>query len=148
MDFQLPQQFGLEYMTADKSGASSKAEATKEEAPKDAPKAEAPKDTPKAEKGAESSKVTITAPKPGYARPVMIHRAICGSFERFIAILTEHFGGKWPFWLSPRQILIIPIVPTLNDYCVEVQKIFRAQGFHADIGEFVRGEVWVVTIAD
>ena len=36
-------------------------------------------------------------------RPVMIHRAILGSVERMIAILTENFGGKWPFWLSPRQ---------------------------------------------
>lgn len=117
-------------MTADKAkvDASSKSEAPKEPAPKEAPKGAKP------EAGADASKVTITAPKPGYARPVMIHRAIAGSFERFIAILTEHFGGKWPFWLSPRQILVIPIAPALNDYCEEVQKIFRAQGFHTDIG--------------
>lgn len=37
-------------------------------------------------------------------RPVMIHRAILGSIERMTAILTENFGGKWPFWLSPRQV--------------------------------------------
>jgi tRNA synthetase class II core domain (G, H, P, S and T) len=43
------------------------------------------------------------------SRPVMIHRAILGSIERFVAIITEHFGGKWPFWLSPRQVLIIPV---------------------------------------
>ena len=40
--------------------------------------------------------------KPGFARPVIVHRAILGSVERMFAIVTEHFGGKWPFWLSPR----------------------------------------------
>jgi threonyl-tRNA synthetase len=40
--------------------------------------------------------------KAGMARPVIIHRAILGSLERFIAILIEHIGGKWPFWVSPR----------------------------------------------
>lgn len=44
-------------------------------------------------------------------RPVMVHRAIVGSLERFIAIITEHFAGKWPFWLSPRQVLVIPVAP-------------------------------------
>ena len=42
-------------------------------------------------------------------KPIIIHRAIYGSFERFIAILCEHYNGKWPFWLNPRQIRIIPI---------------------------------------
>jgi len=40
--------------------------------------------------------------KAGFLRPVIIHRAIVGSFERFIAILCENVAGKWPFWLSPR----------------------------------------------
>ena len=70
---------------------------------------------------------------PGCARPVMIHRAIWGSFERFIAILTEHFAGKWPFWLSPRQILIVPVMPAANDYVLELQKIFRAKHMHVDV---------------
>jgi threonyl-tRNA synthetase len=43
------------------------------------------------------------------SRPVMIHRAILGSMERFLAILTEHLAGKWPFWLSPRQVVVIPV---------------------------------------
>ena len=47
--------------------------------------------------------------KTGFARPVIIHRAIVGSLERFIAILCEHSGGKWDFWISPRQLKIIPI---------------------------------------
>lgn len=61
----------------------------------------------------ETDKAQSKGPKPpaiGCARPVVIHRAIYGSFERFIAILCEHFAGKWPFWLSPRQILIVPVV--------------------------------------
>ncbi|KAI0965129.1 hypothetical protein F4678DRAFT_467797 [Xylaria arbuscula] len=68
----------------------------------------------------------------GYERPVMIHRAIVGSFERMIAVLTEHFGGKWPFWLSPRQILIVPIMPAVNDYAEEVRTLFHNSGFYAD----------------
>ena len=43
------------------------------------------------------------------SRPVMIHRAIFGSIERFMGILMEHFAGKWPFWLSPRQVTVIPV---------------------------------------
>lgn len=63
----------------------------------------------------------------------MIHRAIYGSFERFIGILTEHFGGKWPFWLSPRQILIVPVMPSANDYVLELQTEFRAAKMHVDV---------------
>lgn len=63
----------------------------------------------------------------------MIHRAIYGSFERFIAILTEHFAGKWPFWLSPRQILVVPVMPSANDYVQELQTMFRKEGMHVDI---------------
>ncbi len=62
----------------------------------------------------------------------MVHRAIYGSFERFIAILTEHFGGKWPFWLSPRQILIIPVMTSATEYVKEVWSLLRAQEFHVD----------------
>ncbi|KAF8461049.1 cytoplasmic threonine-tRNA ligase Trs1 [Kalaharituber pfeilii] len=68
-----------------------------------------------------------------YARPVMIHRAIYGSLERFIAILTEHFAGKWPFWISPRQVLVIPVMVAANDYASEVQKLLRAEGLHCDV---------------
>lgn len=47
--------------------------------------------------------------KTGFVRPVIVHRAIFGSLERFIAILCEHTGGKWDFWISPRQIQLIPM---------------------------------------
>ncbi|XP_022109514.1 threonine--tRNA ligase, cytoplasmic-like isoform X3 [Acanthaster planci] len=60
-------------------------------------------------------------------RPVMVHRAILGSVERMIAILTESYGGKWPFWLSPRQAMVIPVGPVFNNYASEVKdKIFQA----------------------
>ncbi|KAF5674985.1 threonyl-tRNA synthetase [Fusarium heterosporum] len=69
----------------------------------------------------------------GYARPVMIHRAVLGSFERMFGILTEHFAGKWPFWLSPRQVLVVPVMPAANDYAKEVQQVFRAKGLYSDV---------------
>jgi threonyl-tRNA synthetase len=68
----------------------------------------------------------------GYARPVMIHRAVFGSFERMFGVLTEHFGGKWPFWLSPWQVLVIPVMPALNDYAEEVRDLFRDRGLYVD----------------
>jgi threonyl-tRNA synthetase len=58
--------------------------------------------------------------KPGYKRPVMVHRAILGSVERFMAILIEHTGGKWPFFLSPRQAVICPISEKFMPYCKSV----------------------------
>ena len=61
------------------------------------------------DKDKESKKAKAKALTPGCARPVMIHRAMAGSIERFVAVLIEHFGGKWPFWLSPRQILVVPV---------------------------------------
>jgi len=56
-------------------------------------------------------------------RPVIIHRAMLGSFERMIAILIEHFQGKFPAWLSPRQLMIIPVAnkPDLVEYCDKVK---------------------------
>ncbi len=94
------------------------------------------KTEPQEENKPDNTTRSSSAPKqpgPGRARPVMVHRAIIGSFERFMAILTEHFAGKWPFWLSPRQILVIPVMPAVNDYVEEVQRLLRAQKMHADI---------------
>lgn len=66
-------------------------------------------------------------------RPVMIHRAILGSVERMSAILTEHFAGKWPFWISPRQVLVVPVGVKYFDYAQEVQKKLANAGFYADV---------------
>uniref|UniRef100_A0A8R1DTW6 BTB domain-containing protein n=1 Tax=Caenorhabditis japonica TaxID=281687 RepID=A0A8R1DTW6_CAEJA len=68
-------------------------------------------------------------------RPVMVHRAVLGSVERMTAILTESFGGKWPFWLSPRQCKIITVHESVRDYARQVkEKIFDA-GFEIEYEE-------------
>lgn len=64
-------------------------------------------------------------------RPVVIHRAIIGSFERFLAISTEHFAGKWPFWLNPRQVAVIPVAPACEAYAQEVCEVLRRNKIHA-----------------
>ncbi|KAI8924406.1 hypothetical protein BC831DRAFT_465785 [Entophlyctis helioformis] len=58
----------------------------------------------------------------GFGTPVMIHRAVLGSIERMLAILIEHYGGRWPFWLSPRQAVVVPTRPDLDAYAVQVQQ--------------------------
>lgn len=68
------------------------------------------------------------------ARPVMIHRAILGSVERMTAILTEHYKGKWPFWLSPRQILIVPVGVKYNEYAEQLRDdLVKKHHFFADV---------------
>uniref|UniRef100_I3J445 threonine--tRNA ligase n=1 Tax=Oreochromis niloticus TaxID=8128 RepID=I3J445_ORENI len=66
------------------------------------------------------------------SRPVIIHRAILGSVERMIAILTENYAGKWPLWLSPRQVMLVPVNPSCEDYAKKVCKQFTEAGFMAD----------------
>jgi len=70
--------------------------------------------------------------KTGFKRPVMIHRAIFGSLERCFAILTEVYGGKWPFWLSPRQAIVIPVSKKYGDYAQKVSNRLHYEGFHAE----------------
>lgn len=65
-------------------------------------------------------------------RPVIIHRAILGSVERMFAIMTEHTGGKWPFWISPRQAIVVPVAVKFNDYAEEVRDRIQAKGFYVD----------------
>jgi len=65
--------------------------------------------------------------------PVMIHRAVFGSFERFIAIITENFGGKWPFWLSPRQCTVLPISQRHDDYAKQVRAQIFDAGYYVDV---------------
>ncbi|XP_031242767.1 threonine--tRNA ligase 2, cytoplasmic [Mastomys coucha] len=66
-------------------------------------------------------------------RPVIIHRAILGSVERMIAILSENYGGKWPLWLSPRQVMVIPVGPACENYALQVSKECFEEGFMADV---------------
>ncbi|CAN8255792.1 unnamed protein product [Cochlearia groenlandica] len=65
-------------------------------------------------------------------RPVMIHRAVLGSVERMFAILLEHYKGKWPFWLSPRQAIVCPISKKSGEYAEKVKEQIHAAGFYVD----------------
>jgi threonyl-tRNA synthetase len=69
------------------------------------------------------------------ARPIIIHRAILGSVERMFAILTEHFAGKYPYWLSPKQVMLVPISEASREYALEVKKQLRKAGHHAQVDE-------------
>ena len=66
-------------------------------------------------------------------RPVMIHRALFGSIERFFGVLTEHYSGAFPPWLAPVQVLGIPVAEAFNDHLVKVVKEMKAAGIRADI---------------
>ena len=66
-------------------------------------------------------------------RPVMIHRALLGSMERFIGILIEHYAGKFPVWLSPVQVAILPISDKYNDYANSVREKLQEQGLRVEM---------------
>ncbi|XP_057448447.1 threonine--tRNA ligase, mitochondrial 1 [Lotus japonicus] len=65
-------------------------------------------------------------------RPVMIHRAILGSVERMFAILLEHYKGKWPLWLSPRQAIVCPVSEKSQAYALQVRDQIHQAGYHVD----------------
>jgi len=71
--------------------------------------------------------------KPGFERPIIVHRAILGSVERFTAILIEHLAGKWPFWMSPRQIIVLPISQKAEEYCESVYLYFHRLGYECTV---------------
>ncbi|KAK5653533.1 hypothetical protein OQA88_8792 [Cercophora sp. LCS_1] len=133
LDFQQPINFSLEYQTAE--GTAAHKDQPKEEA-KPAP-APAPKEAEAEDKEKKDGKkkplLIKKALSPGCARPVMIHRAMAGSIERFTAILCEHFAGKWPFWMSPRQIIVIPVGMGFLDYAKEVAKLLRKEKLYVDV---------------
>lgn len=66
-------------------------------------------------------------------RPVMIHRVVFGSIERFIAILTEHFAGAFPTWLSPVQVKILPLVDKHHDYAYQVKEMLEDKGIRVEL---------------
>jgi threonyl-tRNA synthetase len=68
-------------------------------------------------------------------RPVVIHRAIVGSFERFIAILIEHYAGAFPLWLAPIQAIVLPIADRHNSYAGFVRDQLKAAGLRADVDD-------------
>jgi threonyl-tRNA synthetase len=69
----------------------------------------------------------------GKHRPVMLHRAILGSLERFIGVLIEHYAGAFPMWLAPVQVVVAPISEHANDYAKEAAEVLRAAGLRVDL---------------
>jgi threonyl-tRNA synthetase len=67
------------------------------------------------------------------ARPVMIHRALFGSIERFFGVLTEHYSGAFPPWLAPVQVMAIPVADAFADYLGDVVKALKAAGIRAEL---------------
>ena len=67
------------------------------------------------------------------ARPVMIHRALFGSIERFFGVLTEHYSGAFPPWLAPVQVMAIPVAEPFTDYLFEVVAALKAAGIRAEV---------------
>eukprot|EP00931_Biecheleriopsis_adriatica_P100687 TRINITY_DN75945_c0_g1_i1.p1 TRINITY_DN75945_c0_g1~~TRINITY_DN75945_c0_g1_i1.p1 ORF type:complete len:864 (-),score=160.53 TRINITY_DN75945_c0_g1_i1:96-2621(-) len=108
LDFQLPLRFNLRYQ-AESTAQETGTQETSSSEPDDA-----------------------QALPPGYARPVILHRAILGSVERMIGVLTEHFGGKWPFWLSPRQCMVVPVSEDAFEYARYVKDALHSRGFHVE----------------
>ncbi len=63
----------------------------------------------------------------------MIHRAVLGSFERFIGILLENYAGKLPFWLAPQQVVVASIVSDANDYALNIQKKLKDKNINCEV---------------
>jgi threonyl-tRNA synthetase len=71
----------------------------------------------------------------GTARPVVVHYAIYGSFERFIGVITEHFAGAFPAWLAPLQVMVIPIADRHVEYAAKVRDALFAAGLRAEVDD-------------
>jgi threonyl-tRNA synthetase len=82
--------------------------------------------------------LTYTGPDGQPHRPVMIHRVVLGSIERFIAILIEHYAGAFPLWLAPEQLRVMTITSAQTEYSAAVAKVLRGGGFRVE--EDVRNE--------
>jgi threonyl-tRNA synthetase len=77
-------------------------------------------------------------------RPIMIHRVVYGSIERFMAILIEHFGGKFPAWLAPEQVRILPITDRHLAYAQEIEKVLKEHGIRVHIDDRNEKTGWKV----
>jgi len=84
---------------------------------------------------AERFNLTYVGPDNAEHRPVIIHRAIFGSFERFIALLIEHFAGAWPLWLAPEQVVVLPISDRHLAYARGVRDRLAAAGLRVELDE-------------
>ena len=79
--------------------------------------------------------LTYTGADNAEHQPVMIHRALMGSYERFIGILLEHFGGELPFWLAPVQVIVLPIADRHNEYAWSVRGTLAAAGVRVELDD-------------
>jgi len=68
-----------------------------------------------------------------FARPIIVHRAMLGSVERMFAVLCEHWAGKWPFWISPRQAMVIPIHKDFGEYADGIRQRLHDEKIYADV---------------
>ncbi|GAB6280687.1 MAG: hypothetical protein STSR0007_07790 [Thermovirga sp.] len=80
----------------------------------------------------EKFDMTYIGPDGSQHRPVMLHRTIFGSLERFLGILIEHYAGAFPFWLAPVQVKIIPVKEEQADYAAEVERKLRRLGYRVE----------------
>jgi threonyl-tRNA synthetase len=83
----------------------------------------------------EQFELTYTGADNAEHRPVMIHRALMGSFERFIGILIEHYAGEFPVWLTPVQAIALPIADRHNDAAASVVGALRDAGLRAELDD-------------
>ena len=83
----------------------------------------------------ERFELEYTAPDGSRQRPVMIHRALFGSIERFVGVLVEHYAGAFPPWLAPVQVVAIPIAERHNDYLQKVAAQLRERGIRVEVDE-------------
>jgi threonyl-tRNA synthetase len=79
--------------------------------------------------------IEYTAADGSRQEPVMIHRALFGSIERFVAVLTEHYGGAFPPWLAPVQVVGIPIAERHNDYLADIAARLKAEGLRVEVDD-------------
>jgi threonyl-tRNA synthetase len=123
LDFQLPIRFNLSYRSDEQVKHEDTEKIISEK--KDLKKEVYPKDEFEDEEFTWEEQPL----KAGYKRPVIIHRAILGSCERLLAILIEHYGGKWPFWLNPKQAMICTVSDNFNAYAEKVYKRLHYEGY-------------------
>ncbi len=79
--------------------------------------------------------LSYTGPDNQEHRPVMIHRALFGSYERFIGIMIEHYGGEFPLWLAPVQAIVLPISDPFNEYGASVTDALRGNGLRVELDD-------------
>ena len=79
--------------------------------------------------------LSYTDEKNQKVQPIMLHRATFGSYERFLAMIIEHYQGAFPMWLSPVQVILLPITDAQNEFAKKVYKMLKAEGIRAEIDE-------------